>query len=350
MEFSGRTVFIAHDFMLADVLEDVSERLRALGVEVVRGPASQPGRKTEFPRERWGEWFGRADVAMFSSRSVCTRELMEAAPRLRGIVNPTIGLETVDLDAANDLSIIVGHGATPENFLSMAESTVMLMLMMLYQPLATQDVLFGRRERPRPNVRDMWARMMRGRTVGLVGLGRIGRGVVERLAGWGANIIAFDPYVQPQDVPAGVTMADLETVLSQADVVGLFVSITPETTRMINERTLALMKPTAYLVNTSRGQAIDEQALYQALRQGRLAGAALDTFEVEPLPPDSPLRTLGNVFLTPHMVGHTKEVFTSFGVAAQENVTRILRGELPLHCKNPQIAPAWRQRLAYLDA
>ncbi len=350
MEFAGRTVFIAQDFMLADVLDDISQRLRALGVEVVRGPASLPGEKTVFPRERWNEWFGRADVAMFSSRSRCPREVMEAAPRLRAIVNPTIGLETVDLDAANDLSIIVGHGATPENFLSMAESTVMLMLMMLYQPLATQDVLFGRRERPRPNVNDMWARMMLGRTIGLVGLGRIGRGVVERLAGWGVRILAFDPYVKPQDAPAGVTLADFETVLSQADVLGLFVSISAETTHMINERALALMKPTAYLVNTSRGQAIDEKALYQALRQRRIAGAALDTFEVEPLPQDSPLRTLDNVFLTPHMVGHTKEVFASFGIAGQENITRVLRGELPLHCKNPQIESAWRARLSRLGA
>jgi phosphoglycerate dehydrogenase-like enzyme len=348
MDFTGRTVFIPQDFMLGDVLEDVSSRLRARGIEVVRGPASIPGEKVVFARERLGEWFGRAEVAMFSSRNRCTREVMEAAPRLRGIVNPTIGLETVDLDAANELGIIVGHGATPQNFLSMAESTVMLMLMMLYQPLATQDVLFGRRPRPKPNVNDMWARMMLGRTIGLVGLGRIARGVVERLAGWGVKLVAYDPYVKPQDAPAGVTMATLDEVLAQSDVVGVFVAITTETIHLIDERALSLMKPSAYLVNTSRGQAIDEKALYQALKSRRIAGAALDTFEVEPLPEHSPLRTLDNVFLTPHMVGHTKEVFASFGVAAEENITRVLRGELPLHCKNPQIEPAWRQRLARL--
>ena len=109
------------------------------------------------------------------------------------------------------------------------------------------------------------------------------------------------------------------------------------------------MKPTAYLVNTARGQAIDEKALYQALKSRRIAGAALDTFEVEPLPQDSPLRGLDNVFLTPHMVGHTKEVFASFGAAGEENIMRILRGELPLHCKNPQIESAWRKRLARLE-
>ena len=350
MKFPGRTVFISQDFMLADVLDDIAARLQARGIGVVRGPASVPGQKTVFARERWDEWFSRAEVAMFSSRNVCSRDLMAAAPRLRGIVNPTIGLETVDLEAANELGIIVGHGATPENFLSMAESTVMLMLMLLYQPQATQDVLFGRRPRPKPNVRDMWAQMMLGRTIGLVGLGRIGRGVVERLQGWGVRCLAYDPYVKPGDAPAGVEMTSLESVMSQSDVVGLFVAVTAETTRIINERTLSLMKPTAYLVNTSRGAAVDEQALYQALKDRRIAGAALDTFEVEPLPETSPLRTLDNVILTPHMVGHTKEVFASFGLAAEENITRILRGELPLHCKNPQVEASWRQRIARLGA
>ena len=96
------------------------------GAVVSRGPESLPGRKVEYPRERWAEWFGQAEVAMFSSRNLGTREVMQAAPRLRGIVNPTIGLETVDTDAASELGIIVGHGATPENFNSMADVTVML--------------------------------------------------------------------------------------------------------------------------------------------------------------------------------------------------------------------------------
>jgi D-3-phosphoglycerate dehydrogenase len=110
------------------------------------------------------------------------------------------------------------------------------------------------------------------------------------------------------------------------------------------------MKPSAYLVNTSRGEAIDEAALYRALKEKRIAGAALDSFAVEPLPDDSPLRQLDNVILTPHMVGHTQDVFASFPPAAVENITRILRGEPPLYCKNPEIIPAWKRRLANLAA
>jgi len=332
--------------MLVEVLDEIESRLVKLGIEVVRGPQTVSGRKLDYPKERHAELFGRAEVMMFSSRSICSREIMLAAPRLRGVVNPTIGLETVDLAAANELGVIVGHGATPENFLGMAEATVMLILMLMYQPGATEDVLRGRRSRPKPTAKNAWARMLRGRTVGLIGLGRIARGVAERLSGFGVNLIAFDPFVGQGKAPAGVEMTDLDTLLRSSDVVAMLVSITPESRGMLGERELALMKPSAYLVNTSRGEAIDEGALYRALKEKRIAGAALDSFTVEPLPDDSPLRGLDNVILTPHMVGHTQDVFASFPPAAVENITRILSGEPPLYCKNPEIIPAWRRRLA----
>lgn len=344
------TVFIAQDFMLVEVLEEIARRLGARGIEVVRGPESRPGEKTIFPRERWAEWFGRAEVAMFSSRSVCSRELLEAAPRLVGVVNPTIGLDTVNVPAATELGVIVGHGATPENFNSMAEATVMLMLMCLYNPAATSDVLHGRRARPRPTPSSMWARMLMGRAVGLVGFGRIGRAVAARLRGWEARLLVADPYVKPDSVPEHVELAGLDRVLAESDVVAVLVAVTPETRRLIGERELALMKPEAFLINTARGDAVDEAALIRALREKRIAGAALDTFEVEPLPADSPLRALDNVFLTPHMVGHTREVFRSFPAAAEENISRILGGEPPLYCKNPEAIPRWRERLARLAA
>ena len=187
--------------------------------------------------------------------------------------------------------------------------------------------------------------MMMKRTIGLVGLGRIARGVVERLAGWQVRILAHDPFVKPENVPAGVTMVDLDTVMKESDAVSVLVAVTPDNVGMIGAREFALMKPDAYLVTTSRGAAINERAMYEALRDKRIAGAALDTFEVEPLPADSPLRTLDNVILTPHVVGHTKDVYASFIPAGFENITRILKGGLPLHCKNPEIAAKWRARL-----
>lgn len=347
---ASHTVFLCHDYMLVETSDEIARRLAALGIEVIRGPETTPGRKLVYPQERYGELFGRADVMMFSSRSICSREILLAAPRLRGIVNPTIGLETVDLEACRELGIIVGHGATPENFTGMAEATVMLMLMLMYNPKATEEVLRGTRSRPKPTPTDAWARMLCGRAVGLVGLGRIARGVAERLAGFGVRILAHDPFVKADAAPAGIALTDLDTLLKSSDIVSLHVSITNSARGLIDERALALMKPTAYLVNTSRGEAVDEAALYRALKEKRIAGAALDNFVVEPLPQESPLRELDNVMLTPHLVGHTQEQFASFPPAAVENITRILRGELPLYCKNPEIAPAWNARLARLSA
>jgi len=345
---SQHSVFICHDYMLVEVLDEIASRLEQLGIKVIRGPQTTLGKKLIYPKERYAELFGRVEVMMFSSRSICSREVMLAAPRLRGIVNPTIGLETVDLEAASELGVIVGHGATPENFLGMAEATVMLMFMLMYNPGATESVLRGKRPRPKPTPGAMWARMLLGRTVGLIGLGRIARGVVERLSGFGVNLLACDPLVRQDAAPPGVKMTDLETLLRSCDIVSVHVSITSASRGMLGERELALMKPTAYLVNTSRGEAIDEAALYRALKDRRIAGAALDTFVVEPLPESSPLRELDNVILTPHMVGHTRDVIASFPPAAVENITRILRGEPPLYCKNPEIVPAWRRRLAGL--
>ncbi len=347
-DYRGRSVFISQDFMLVDVFNDIQQRLEARGIEVVRGPGSVPGQRVNFPRESWPKYFGRAEVAMFSSRNVATREIMQFAPRLRGIVNPTIGLDTVDLQAAAELGIIVGHGATPENFNGIAEATVLLMLMLMYNPDATREVMHGKRPRPAPTPESAWARLMMRRTVGLVGFGRIARGVAERLQGWQMRILAYDPYIPPESVPAHVQLVDYDTLLRESDLVSVLVAVTPESRGIISERALSLMKPTAFLINTARGDAVDEAALIRALQQKRIAGAALDNFQVEPLPADSPLWQLDNVILTPHMIGHTKDVFASFGKAGEDNILAILRGEAPPICKNPEVMPAFQARLQRL--
>jgi phosphoglycerate dehydrogenase-like enzyme len=131
--------------------------------------------------------------------------------------------------------------------------------------------------------------------------------------------------------------------------VSVHVTLTAETRHFLGDAELRLMRSDAYLVNTSRGAVIDEQALYRVLKDKGIAGAALDVFEQEPLPPESPLRELDNVILTPHMIGHSRELMAAIPPAAAENVLRVLRGEPPLYVKNPEILPAWRQRLAALD-
>ncbi|GIX45930.1 MAG: hypothetical protein KatS3mg131_0141 [Candidatus Tectimicrobiota bacterium] len=332
-------------FVTGDRLGDgVAALLREAGCQVLRGPRPQPPALTEFPPEAWPQWFGETDVIVVSPRDRCPRQVMLAAPRLRAIVSAVIGVDTIDMQAANELGLVVGHGAMPENYLGVAEATVMLIAALLLDLHGKEALL--RTQAPRPA--QLRARMVRGKTIGLIGLGRTARGVVERLAGWQVRLQAYDPYVSPAQAPAGVALVDLPTLLRTSDVVSVHVTLTEETYHLLGEAELRLMRPDAYLINTARGAVIDEQALYRALRERRLAGAALDVFEVEPLPPESPLRQLDNVILTPHIVGHSQELMAAIPRVAAENVLRVLRGEPPLYLKNPEVLPAWRQRLARL--
>ena len=332
-------------FVTGDRLGDqLTALLEEAGCQVVRGPQPQPPALTVFPREEWPRWFGETDVIVASPRDVCSREVLAAAPRLRAVVSSVIGVDTIDMDAANEMGLIVGHGAMPENFLGVSEATVMLIVALLLDLPGKARLLRTNAARPA----QIQARMVRGKTIGLIGMGRTARGVVERLAGWGVTIQSYDPYVPQEAAPAGVTMVDLTTLLRTSDVVSVHVTLTSETRHMLGAAELRLMQPQAYLINTARGGAIDEQALYQVLRDRAIAGAAIDVFEQELLPLDSPLRTLDNIILTPHMVGHSRELMAAIPPVAAENVLRVLRGEPPLYVKNPEVLPAWRQRLATL--
>jgi D-3-phosphoglycerate dehydrogenase len=181
----------------------------------------------------------------------------------------------------------------------------------------------------------------------LIGFGRIGKAVYERLLPFGVNMLLFDPYAREKAEKA--RMVDLPTLLQASDIVSLHVTLTAETRHMIGESELRQMKPSAFLINTARGAVIDEQALYKALKEKWIAGAALDAFEIEPLPKNSPLRVLDNVILTPHILGHTQNVMTSLPKAAIENSRRILSGQPPLYVKNPEVLPRWQERIKSLS-
>ncbi len=342
------TVFVSRDHTMDPLLNNLQSDLEANGVEVIRGPANVPGTVVALPRDYLESTVSKADVAVFSSRWKCDRATLEALPNIRGIVNPTIGVETLDIGAASDLGITVGHGGAPEHVTSMAEASVMLMLNLMFQMRKSEEVMAG--TRPRPAVDAPYAHMMQGATIGLVGLGRIGRAVMDRLDAFGVKMIAYSPRVDPADVPAHVKLVDLDTLMRESDLVGIFIAVRPDNRKLIDKRALSLMKESAYLVNVSRGDAIDEEALIEALQEGRIAGAALDTFVVEPLPADSPLRTLPNILLTPHLVGHTYEATLSIRKLVLENVMRVLRDEPPVYCKNPEANEQWRKRIGNIGA
>ncbi|HZP40019.1 MAG TPA: NAD(P)-dependent oxidoreductase [Candidatus Binatia bacterium] len=174
-----------------------------------------------------------------------------------------------------------------------------------------------------------------GRTVGLVALGAVGREVAARLAPFKARVLAYDPYVH--DPPPGVTLCGLDELLRTSDFVSLHAPVTPETTGLLSGERLALMKPTAYLVNTARAALTDEDALFEMLRDGRLAGAALDVLRDEPLQPGNRFLRLPNVVVTPHVGGATADVARHQSEIVVDAIERWLRGERPRWIANPAV-------------
>jgi D-3-phosphoglycerate dehydrogenase len=282
---------------------------------------------------------GSAGVLVAVSSFPCTRELLMRAPQLRALVSPFIGTEGFDEAAATALGIIVANGQVPENFLSMAESTVMLILASLYSLHWWEQQLRDNRPHP-PHVP---GRMLNGSTVGMIGFGHIARAMAQRLQAWEVRLQTYVPRLRVP-LPDGVARVELDELLRTSDIVCVLTSLNAETHGMLGMDRLRLMKPDAVLVNTARGGIIDEEALMQIAGERPGLRIALDTFAQEPLPTGSALRTLSNAILTPHAIGHTQESLAALAPAAIENVSRVLRGELPLYVRNPGVIPEWTRR------
>jgi phosphoglycerate dehydrogenase-like enzyme len=190
---------------------------------------------------------------------------------------------------------------------------------------------------------------LRGRTLGVVGLGHSGRELVRLVQPFAMRVLAHSPHADAAQAQAlGVRLTSLEEVLREADFVSLHCRLTPQTRRLIGATQLGWMKPSAYFVNVARGELVDQAALVAALREGRLAGAALDVFAVEPLPLGDPLLELDNVLLTPHWAASTADVWQATGQAMAEGMLRAARGEVPDNVVNPEVLdrPAFRAKLS----
>ena len=344
-----KVIFVINDYDMEYMLSELIVKLEGRGYEIIRGPRTQEGIKMQYPAEQLNELFGRADVAVFCSRGVCSQAVMEAGKRLRGLVTLTVGIDSIDRPAANKLGLVIGHGAIPNNYYAVSEATVMLALMLLYNPMRSMKAMTGEVKKPGWSKEcDFWSRCMFGKTMGIIGLGRIGREVANKLQNWNCRILARDDNVK--EAPDHVTLVDKDTLLKESDIVFIHCILTPETVDLINERELSLMKPSAFIINTARGGIINEDALYRALKEKRIAGAALDVFKQEPLSKDSPLWTLDNIIMTPHLISHTVEAHQLYPQIAFDHIEGILRGEVPKYCANPEVIPAWKERVARLDA
>lgn len=324
---------------------DISRRLERDGCQIRPGPpATDPKVATRFAANDIARYFRDADALLVGSGETISREVIAGAPRLRTVCCYFIGTEAIDLDACTAAGVIVGYGAVPDNYLGVAEAIVMLSTALLKEVPAKHAAMraggWG--------VADA-GRMVAGSTIGMIGLGNVGRALARRLAGWDCRLLCYDPYVPPADAAAeGVSLVDLDLLLRSSDIVSVQASLTAETHHLIGARELALMRPDAYLVNTARGPLVDEAALRRALDDGRIAGAGLDVWEEEPTPADNPLRAHPRVIATGHNIGHPQTLYDRMVEAAAENILRPLRGEPPLYVRNPAALAAWRRRLAAL--
>jgi phosphoglycerate dehydrogenase-like enzyme len=255
-------------------------------------------------------------------------ELFEQAPGLKLIQLLSAGYDDADPDAARAANVPVSNNGGA-NSVAVSEHAVLLMLAVCRQLVRQHtNVAAGRwRGNQTPRLFEL-----RGKTVGIVGLGSIGKKVARLVKGFGTNVIYYDiaRLTEDQEDTLGVRFRLLNELLGEADIVSLHTPLNASTRHMIGADELRLMKPSAFLVNTSRGPVVDEKALYEALTSDEIAGAGLDVFDEEPPPSDNPLFQLENAILTAHMAGPTYESHTARLRNAFDNVQRVARGEPPL--------------------
>ncbi len=263
--------------------------------------------------------------AMLASVEKLSRDVL-AQTKLRAIARMGVGYDAIDIAAATEqgIAVTITPGTLEQ---SVAEHTV-AMLLGVSRALVQRDreVRAGRWSRaPMPR--------MAGKTFGIVGLGRIGRAVVPKIQGLGMKVIGYDPFADKNwAASAGVALQSFEELLQNSDVVSLHTTTTPDTTNMINSKTLALMRPGAILINTGRGALVDEDALCEALDRGHLFGAGLDVFKTEPLPLSSSLFKYDNVLLCTHMGGLDAESTVAMANLAAQCIVDLNSGNWPEAC------------------
>jgi phosphoglycerate dehydrogenase-like enzyme len=264
-------------------------------------------------------------------------ETIFAGSKLRAVARVGVGYDAVDVGAAtkHNAAVCITPGTNEH---SVAEQAIAL-ITAVFRDTCRRD----REIRANAWRRDC-PRRLAGNTIGLLGLGRIGRAMTPRCQGLGLKVLAYDPFADAKFAAQyGVQLVSFEELLSQSDIVSLHMPCTPETTDIINARTLALMKPSSVLINTSRGGLVDEDALCAALSSGRLYGAGLDVCKVEPLPRDSKLRQFENVVFAPHLGGIDQDALDAMGRLAAQCLVDLSQNRWPQGCVvNESIREGWR--------
>lgn len=272
-----------------------------------------------------------ADVIIgdFTFRLPVDAAVAEAARGCRLIQQPSIGYQHIDLEATRKAGIPVANvGAA--NAIGVAEQAIMFMLCLLKRALYFHAKT-ARGEWGQQDIFTLGMYELHGKTLGIIGMGNIGREVALRARAFGCRTLYYDTRRLPEEKERelGAEYVALEELLRGSDILSLHVPLTPETRYLVDRERLAMMKPEAYLLNLARGEVVDEEALAEALQEGRLAGAGIDVFSEEPVNPDNPLLRSDKVILSPHVAGGTNESRVRMLQVTVDNVVRVLSGEKP---------------------
>jgi D-3-phosphoglycerate dehydrogenase / 2-oxoglutarate reductase len=272
--------------------------------------------------------------AVLNCYAKMTAPVIEKLNRCKIIARYGIGVDNVDLAAANKARILVTN--VPDYCVYEVSDHALALMLALARKIVSADTAV------KSGAWNVTAhaeiRRLRGLTLGLIGFGKIAKALASKAQALGMKLLVYDPYLDPAIISRhGAEAAGLERLLAEADAISIHVPLSPETRNLIGQRELAHMKPSAFLINTSRGGIVDEQALAIALKEGRLGGAALDVLSTEPPPPDHPLRQAPNMILTPHLAFYSRESVIELQTKAAEEVARALKGEPPRSPVNPEV-------------
>lgn len=323
----------------------VAEPMAPAGVEKLN---SQPGWNVVVSDPKgYAEHLHDCDALFVRSAVKVTKDVLAKAPKLRVIGRAGVGVDNVDLDAATAAGVLVMN--TPGgNAVSVAEHTLALMLALARMvPQATASTTSGKWEKKK-----FLGNELRGKTLGIIGLGSIGREVVKRARAFEMRIMAYDPYVSSQAAAdMAVELSSLDKLYAESDYVTLHVALTPETRRMLSTDAFAKMKDGVRIINCARGELVDEVALVAAMNSGKVAGAGLDVFDPEPPAADNPLMKAANLIASPHIGGSTEEAQEIVGIRIVEQVVEYLQNGVAINAVNmPALSPeAYKALGPYVD-
>lgn len=315
----------------------VSDALSEEGLGILKNAGLEVDYRPDISQEDIAKEISAYDALVIRSRTTVTREILENAKNLKVVGRAGVGLDNVDVPAATEKGVIVMN--TPNgNTISTAEHTMAMMTSLARSiPQADRGMHEGKWEKKKFIGVELY-----NKTLGVCGFGRIGSEVARRAQAYGMKIMAYDPFINEEVVKRmGVQKATVDEICQQADFITVHSPLSPQTKGLLNKERFAMMKKGVRVLNCARGGIIDEAALLEALQNGTVAGAALDVFEVEPLPEDHPFRSMDNVVMTPHLGAATSEAQEGVARDVAEQIVDVLTGKMIRNAINaPSVDPA----------